>query len=93
MSDFQGGTCDLTSKDMKLWKCHKLVRAEKIKEVLDFGNYIYRLDFEGGGFRHPSPDYMLKHRPVAGGYFVVYEGGYESFSPAKAFEEGYSRID
>lgn len=35
---------------------------------------------------------MAKHKPVAGGYFVVYEDGYESFSPAKAFEEGYTRI-
>jgi hypothetical protein len=28
----------------------------------------------------------------AGGYFVVYEDGYESFSPAKAFEEVHIRI-
>ncbi|HLG97188.1 MAG TPA: hypothetical protein VKX49_12825 [Bryobacteraceae bacterium] len=37
--------------------------------------------------------YYRKHQPQPGGYFVVYEDGYESFSPAKAFEEGYTRIE
>jgi hypothetical protein len=42
---------------------------------------------------HVSED--LKHRggdnPV-GGYYVRYENGFESWSPAKAFEEGYTKI-
>jgi len=29
----------------------------------------------------------------AGGYYVVYKDGYESFSPAEAFEEGYTLIE
>lgn len=33
-----------------------------------------------------------KHNPEAGGY-VVYEDGYKSYSPAKAFEAGYTRIN
>jgi hypothetical protein len=36
--------------------------------------------------------YMDKHKPEVGGYFVQYDDGYKSFSPAKAFEEGYTRI-
>lgn len=36
--------------------------------------------------------YLRKHEPQVGGYFVVYEDGYRSFSPAEAFEAGYSRI-
>ena len=36
--------------------------------------------------------YLRKHNPHAGGYLVVYADGYVSFSPAKAFEEGYTRI-
>jgi hypothetical protein len=39
-----------------------------------------------------SGEFLAKHKPAVGGYFVVYEDGYESFSPAKAFEEGYTRI-
>lgn len=37
-------------------------------------------------------DFLARHTPVAGGYYVVYEDGYKSFSPAKAFEEGYTRL-
>lgn len=36
--------------------------------------------------------FMAKHKPEAGGYYVVYDDGYKSFSPAKAFEEGYTLI-
>jgi hypothetical protein len=39
-----------------------------------------------------SGEFIAKHKPVVGGYFVVYEDGYESFSPAKAFEEGYTLV-
>jgi hypothetical protein len=35
---------------------------------------------------------MKKHRPQVGGYYVLYEDGYHSFSPAPAFESGYSLI-
>jgi len=38
-------------------------------------------------------DYVKKHSPLPGGYYVLYEDGYESYSPAKAFEDGYSLID
>ena len=37
-----------------------------------------------------SKDYMDRHNPIVGGYYVVYKDGYASFSPAKAFEEGYA---
>ena len=36
-----------------------------------------------------SHAYLRKHKPKIGGYYVVYEDGYESYSPAKAFEGGY----
>ena len=38
-------------------------------------------------------DYVRKHQPKAGGYFVVYKDGYKSWSPAEAFEDGYTKID
>jgi hypothetical protein len=37
-------------------------------------------------------EYLRKHNPQAGGYYVVYADGYKSWSPAKAFEEGYTRV-
>lgn len=39
-----------------------------------------------------SREYMMKHNPQPGGYYVVYDDGYKSYSPAKAFEEGYTKI-
>jgi len=36
--------------------------------------------------------FLAKHKPEVGSYLVVYADGYQSISPAKAFEEGYSRI-
>lgn len=36
--------------------------------------------------------YVHKHKPEAGGYYVVYDDGYKSWSPAKAFEEGYTLL-
>ena len=36
--------------------------------------------------------FMEKHRPQIGGYLVIYADGYKSFSPEKAFEEGYTLI-
>ena len=39
-----------------------------------------------------SQDFMRKHEPQVGGYYVVYDDGYKSFSPAQAFEEGYTRL-
>lgn len=39
-----------------------------------------------------NAEYMAKHKPTVGGYFVLYVDGYQSFSPAQAFEEGYTRL-
>ena len=36
-------------------------------------------------------EYMTKHAPQVGGYYVLYEDGYASFSPAQPFEAGYVR--
>lgn len=36
--------------------------------------------------------FFHKHNPKPGDYYVVYDDGYKSISPAKAFEAGYSRI-
>lgn len=43
------------------------------------------------GFQVPR-EYVEKHKPIVGGYYVIYEDGYKSFSPAEAFESGYTRI-
>ena len=40
-----------------------------------------------------SAEFLRKHRPQVGGYWIKYSNdGYQSFSPKRAFEEGYKRI-
>jgi hypothetical protein len=39
-----------------------------------------------------SEEFLAKHKPEAGGYYVVYDDGYVSFSPASAFEAGYTLL-
>jgi hypothetical protein len=76
--------------EMPKWKCHKEVHADKItRVVVDGDNVILHLEH---GIAQVSLSYYNKHNPMVGGYYVVYEGGYQSFSPAKAFEDGYSSI-
>lgn len=52
------------------------------------------LMFEEAGYSPIAVDanWYRKHDPQKGGYYVVYEDGYVSFSPAEAFEGGYTRI-
>lgn len=87
--------------EMPRYKCHKQVWALKIAEVRDAAS---EPNTESDGSRIIVPadsryapfrvewDYVRKHKPEAGGYYVVYDDGYKSFSPAKAFEDGYTLI-
>jgi len=83
---------------MPRYKCHKEVWALKIKEVkrAPSGNATITttLVFEDSAFAPIELDfnYIERHEPKAGGYYVVYEDGYKSFSPGKAFEDGYTRL-
>lgn len=78
------------------YTCHKRVRAAKIVSIEEIGteDRDYYLRFEGTDIAHRvSREWVERHRPMPGGYYVVYDGGaYASFSPAKAFEDGY-RLD
>jgi len=83
-------------KQMPKYKCHKEVWALKIKQVVipsDSSAGYITLHFEDNFLPMQITSHMYaKFNPVAGWYFVVYEDGYQSFSPAKAFEEGYTLI-
>jgi hypothetical protein len=90
--------------EMPKYKCHKEVHALKIKAI-QFDRDIAKAEnreTDGHAMITPSEkgyapfrveyDWLRKHEPQVGGYYVVYADGYKSFSPAKAFEEGYTRI-
>ena len=72
--------------EMPRYKCHKRVWALKIAAV---EREILRFVEERYAPRYVGLSYVSKHSPEPGGYFVVYHDGYQSYSPAKAFEEGY----
>lgn len=79
------------------YRSHKVVHALKIGQIeqIEPGkSEAANLIPVEGGFPpiYGSPEYMNKHNPQVGGYYVVYEDGYESWSPAEAFEAGYDLI-
>lgn len=89
-----------TQAEMPRYKCHKEVWALKIADIKDPtkpGNesdgsrIIVPADAGFAPFRVEHA-YVHKHKPEVGGYYVVYADGYKSYSPAKAFEDGYTRV-
>ena len=84
-------------REMPKYVCHKEVWALKIKEIdhdtmVSGGPNAARItpEDEGYGPFKVDAEYMAKHKPEVGGYYVVYKDGYKSFSPSKAFEDGYN---
>lgn len=86
--------------EMPRYKCHKEVWALKIAEIRQAPADQERRHRGGDWYLVPADrryapicvghdDYVLKHKPEVGGYYVVYKDDYQSYSPAKAFEEGY----
>lgn len=76
------------------YKCHKEVRAFKIKEVVGRTDPPFILIPIDESLDEVMVDvkYVVKHRPKIDGYYVLYDDGYESFSPAEAFEDGYTLL-
>lgn len=91
--------------ELPRYKCHKIVWAHKIKNLVyqtseeltgsdgpkPDGAMLYPEDVLYAPFR-VDQEYIEKHKPQVGGYYVVYKDGYKSFSPAEAFEDGYTKI-
>ena len=100
MSDMVSGV----GTEMPRYKCHKEVWALKIAAIVFDSDLAQKENRETDGSATITPteegyaafnvphDYVRKHNPEVGGYYVVYKDGYKSFSPASAFEEGYTRV-
>lgn len=84
---------------MPRYQCHKQVWALKIKAItrVPSGNAGVQYGIVPEDARYApfdvSPEYVGRNSPAAGGYYMVYADGYISYSPAKAFEDGYTLID
>lgn len=88
--------------EMPRYQCHKQVWALKIAEVQQAPADQERAHAGGDWYLVPEDktyapilvghdEYVRKHNPQPGGYYVVYEDGYKSYSPAGPFESGYTR--
>ena len=86
---------DATLSALPRWRSHKIVSGDKITGI-STDNGIERWHLACGAVIEVND--MLRNRvpggafPV-GGYLVVYEDGFRSWSPAEAFEGGYTRIE
>jgi hypothetical protein len=81
------------------WKCHKVVEAAKITGVT-FPPDGAALHLVGADPEHVTGEWLRRNIPagrmwieLVGGYFVRYDTGYTSWSPAEAFEKGYTRVE
>jgi hypothetical protein len=95
---------DEPQREMPKYQSHKKVWAIKIAKIdkdIDKakeedretdGSAVITPADEGYGAFTVDANYMHKHQPEVGGYYVVYQDGYKSFSPAEAFENGYTRL-
>ena len=93
---------DADAAEMPRYVSHKKVWALEIAEVLILpprSDGIWevpaprRIVFNEDGYAPIiAPGEMLsRYIPVSGDFYVVYADGYKSFSPRKAFLEGYTR--
>ncbi len=87
----------VTMAELPRWRSHKIVEADKITGVLDEPR---RWVLACGAIVDVLPGLQARVPPgenglalAYGGYYVRYSDGFESWSPAKAFEEGYTRAD
>ena len=80
--------------EMPRYRSHKEVRALKIRAITRNadGSAIILPETRGHAQFTVDAGYVAKHDPKAGGYYVVYADGYKSWSPAEAFESGYTLI-
>jgi hypothetical protein len=76
--------------ELPRYKSHKTVWALEIKSV--GGDYKTLLEFVEPGYAPvlAPREIFSRYKPVPGDFFVQYADGYQSFSPRKAFLEGYS---
>jgi hypothetical protein len=96
------------SREMPRYQSHKIVHALKLRAVIfDIDQAkAEKRETDGSITLFPEDDKTytpfkenergfvsrVKATVEDPGYFVVYDDGYKSWSPTKAFEEGYTKI-
>ena len=85
------------------WRCHKVVGAFKIREITTSphdGKYLVYPEHSQAATvpvvevaREVFRARVRFPQEYIGGFLVQYNDGYLSWSPSKAFEDGYTRIE
>ena len=81
---------------MPFYTCHKRVQALEIGSLGSYtlsqltGGLLREVFFADGSAKVLKDELFRRYVPQPGDFYVVYEDGYESFSPRKAFLEGYT---
>jgi hypothetical protein len=82
--------------ELPKYQCHKVVRAAKIASAEHIGGHEFSLQLmlDSGRMSHSYIHLgaATNASALVGKYLVQYDDGYESVSPAKAFEEGYTLV-
>jgi len=81
--------------DWPEYESHKIVQALPICRVdrRDDGKVFITLRHEDGTKEEFEPTVpAMADKAEVGGYAMLYPDGFKSISPAKAFEEGYTRV-
>lgn len=82
---------------------HKTVHAMRIEQIVDGQEEVngevvgantrnlIGTDRDGDVIINTPIEWVNHFKPQVGGYFVQYQDGYASYSPAEAFEQGYTK--
>lgn len=81
-------------REMPRYQSHKRVYALEIKKMEPLSAGHIMVSFCDEGYEQvPLPREMFaRYEPFPGDFYVVYDDGYKSFSPRKAFLEGYTKV-
>ena len=86
-----------TDNVLPKYRCHKIVSAAKITGIEadpNFEGHSLLVFGEIQKFIQVEPTWLKRNGPISiGGYYVVYEDGYRSYSPSRQFEAGYKFLD
>lgn len=78
--------------DWPKYESHKIIQAAKIIGITDSGVILIDpFDDRNAIAFEPTVPGMAEKAEI-GGYAVLYPDGFKSISPAKAFEEDYTRV-
>lgn len=77
--------------ELPRYKSHKTVWALEIEEVSVGAPYRMKAKAAAYGEFNLPAEMWYRYQPVSGDFYVVYADGYKSFSPRKAFLEGYTK--